>query len=706
MASSSTATPATNLATRYARLSDGAIQVSLEEARVMPLTQLGQVTVSFGTKVRGRTYEDVAQSETSWVKWCLEHLADSTKHSHRLFIIYMERFVSQSEELEADLMMNPVTGDHEPQPSRSKPTPKSKAGAKPATVSEDDRWDMVATRSAVQHVEGQVNVLSDRMTHLEGMLQQVLHHLQTSPENSVARDSAYREDPNDSQSTDYGSNRTLMVAFALQVLNYFQGLSTKTYVTTAAWQRGRLERHGDILKDMLSRLDLESPIINDVIFDQVLQQAVLAKNSLVRHSGFSPEQIVFGKSLRLPGSNVSDEDSTAHALAEGADLESEAFRQKLDIRCKARRAFLEADNSQAIRRATLRRSNPVRGPFEAGMWVLYWVKKSSPNRLAAGRWHGPAKVVCREGSSIVWLAHGTNIIRAAPENLRPASLREWQHLTDSSLGESSWKNVGGASSFIDVTGASDSSTPASVPVPTGSSGDTTVMVPTVLAPSPNLPAPQGPSEELGQPEQELTPQVSQEVAEVERESPLDTAAPSAPADVTGEMPAPPLGNEVSIKNLTKVLKSRWILTWKAPEEHTSMEPPSKRAKVTEPKRVFVVRHGEEAKAAVPPKVTSSLRVILFKSFMTEFQSRLQKIEHVEETKGLIEQEWLYKQGDELMWRYLARDATLQRDIQHPTLEPVSHATILQSVQTLLEHASDQEPLNPDTLKPNEGALII
>ena len=329
-----------------------------------------------------------------------------------------------------------------------------------------------------------------------------------------------------------------------QVLGYFQGLNTKTYVTTAAWQRGRLERHGDILKDMLSRLDLESPIIKDVTFDQVLQQAILAKNSLVRHSGFAPEQIVFGKSLRLPGSVASDEDLTAHALAEGADLESEAFRQKLDVRCKARRAFLEADNSQALRRATLRRSNPVRGPFEAGMWVLYWVKKSSPNRLAAGRWHGPAKVVCREGSSIVWLAHGTNIIRAAPENLRPASLREWQHLTDSSLGESSWKNAGGASSFIDVTGASDSSTPTSVAAPTRPTGDNTVLVPMAAVPASSTPAPQGPPEELGQPEQELTPQVSQEVAEVERESPVDTAAPSAPADVTGEMSASPVGNEV------------------------------------------------------------------------------------------------------------------------------------------------------------------
>ncbi|CAE7255917.1 RE1 [Symbiodinium sp. CCMP2592] len=38
--------------------------------------------------------------------------------------------------------------------------------------------------------------------------------------------------------------------------------------------------------------------------------------------------------------------------------------------------------------------------------------------LAAGRWHGPAKVICQEGQSIVWVAHGTTILRCAPENLR------------------------------------------------------------------------------------------------------------------------------------------------------------------------------------------------------------------------------------------------------------------------------------------------
>ena len=97
---------------------------------------------------------------------------------------------------------------------------------------------------------------------------------------------------------------------------------------------------------------------------------------------------------------------------------------------------------------------------------------------------------------------------------------------------------------------------------------------------------------------------------------------------------------------------------------------------------------KEAKASVPPKVTTSLRVILFKSCMLEFQSRLQKIEHVEVTQGLIEQGWLFKKGEELVWRYLAWDTTAQKDIPHPSLEPQSHATILQAVQTLLELASD------------------
>ena len=115
-------------------------------------------------------------------------------------------------------------------------------------------------------------------------------------------------------------------------------------------------------------------------------QVFQAENALVRHLGYSPEQIVLGKSVHVPGSLESDENLASYTLALGDELEAEVHRQRLELRCAARKAFFEADSSQAIRRAVLRRSVPVRGPYVAGSWVLYWTNKSSPNRLAAGRW--------------------------------------------------------------------------------------------------------------------------------------------------------------------------------------------------------------------------------------------------------------------------------------------------------------------------------
>ena len=289
-----------------------------------------------------------------------------------------------------------------------------------------------------------------------------------------------------------------------EILEHFQSLSIRTFVTAAAWQRGRIERHGDVVKDMLSRLDTQSPIVNDDMFDQALLQTFQAKNALMRHQGYAPEQIVLGKSLRVPGSLTSDEDLSSHASVEGDDLEAEKHRRRLDLRCRARQVFWEADNSQTIRRALLRRSNPVRGPYKPGDWVLYWMRKGSPNRLAAGRWHGPARVISQEGSSITWISHGTIILRCAPENLRPASLREWQQLT-TAVADLPSQNAGGASTYVDLT--STSAAPSqSVSAPQSPSVE--MLVP-VARPARPEPSPTAQEEgDIFQPEQELTPQVS------------------------------------------------------------------------------------------------------------------------------------------------------------------------------------------------------
>ena len=70
------------------------------------------------------------------------------------------------------------------------------------------------------------------------------------------------------------------------------------------------------------------------------------------------------------------------------------------------------------------------GPFQPGQLVLYWTKRSIPNRSDVGRWHGPARVIVQEGNSIVWLSHANRLIRRPPENIRPASLREWNTWSD------------------------------------------------------------------------------------------------------------------------------------------------------------------------------------------------------------------------------------------------------------------------------------
>lgn len=214
-----------------------------------------------------------------------------------------------------------------------------------------------------------------------------------------------------------------------QWLDQLQSWGTLPRMSTEAWQKGRVERHGQIIKRMIERFDNEKTIANTQEFDTILQACFQAKNALMRHEGFSPEQIVLGKSAKLPASLSSDEDAASHSFALGEGLASERFRQQLEIRSKARQAFLMTDNDQAFRRALLRKSCPMRGPFQAGQIVMYWQKKSKANRQEAGRWHGPARVISQEGLSTVWISHADRMLRCSPESLRPASLREWNSMS-------------------------------------------------------------------------------------------------------------------------------------------------------------------------------------------------------------------------------------------------------------------------------------
>ena len=125
---------------------------------------------------------------------------------------------------------------------------------------------------------------------------------------------------------------------------------------------------------------------------------------------------------------------SSHSLAVSDDPEGQWFLKTLVRREQARRSFIAADNDNSFRRALLRRTRPSRAQYQRGDWVLYWRRKGV-SRKERGRWYGPSQVIVCEGDRVVWLSHCGRLIRASPEHLRPASLREYHLLPRDDQGD-------------------------------------------------------------------------------------------------------------------------------------------------------------------------------------------------------------------------------------------------------------------------------
>eukprot|EP00438_Fugacium_kawagutii_P026412 Skav210812 [mRNA] locus=scaffold2924:156234:161009:- [translate_table: standard] len=201
--------------------------------------------------------------------------------------------------------------------------------------------------------------------------------------------------------------------------NFLQRFNIKghTIPPEAHWQNGKAERHGGFLQQMLQRIESEHPIDTYDQLQESLNQSTHAKNALSIRHGYAPEVIVFGKHSRIPGSVLSDESLPSHTQAIQEEEEHRhdpaSFRRMLSIRESARKAFHEADNSDSLRRAMLRRSCPSRGQFSRNQWVMIW--KST---IGHQQWIGPHRVVLQDGSRSVWTVGSGKLYQRAPEHVR------------------------------------------------------------------------------------------------------------------------------------------------------------------------------------------------------------------------------------------------------------------------------------------------
>ena len=209
-----------------------------------------------------------------------------------------------------------------------------------------------------------------------------------------------------------------------QFLSYMDDRNIKlTLVPKEAHHRmGIVERLHAVRRLQLLKMKQENPKLK---LELAVPLACSLRNKLRSIHGVSPSQIVFGRDSRDAG--LADEPLTNRADG------TPDHQQLQKLRLSAATSFYEANHSQTLRKALLSKSRGEDQIFYPGDWVYYW--RSGDGKLEPSRWRGPA-LVCsmtpRDGSgdaprpSVYWIAHGSALIRVAPEHLRPGAPRETQ----------------------------------------------------------------------------------------------------------------------------------------------------------------------------------------------------------------------------------------------------------------------------------------
>ena len=188
----------------------------------------------------------------------------------------------------------------------------------------------------------------------------------------------------------------------------------------APHQLGIGERQGGLLKRMMIRAIHSHQLIGGTAIAALCSECAKVKNNLLNNGGYSPSQWVMGhtpEDLSSMMSHDPEENLEVHQNIINAEGEppQEQFMMQLLLRQAAKEAYVYADSSQRLRKAMLRKSVPMRGPYLVGNMVSF---------LRRDRWYGPARVIGHEGKSSLWLLHHGVAVLVAETSCRPATAEE------------------------------------------------------------------------------------------------------------------------------------------------------------------------------------------------------------------------------------------------------------------------------------------
>ena len=199
------------------------------------------------------------------------------------------------------------------------------------------------------------------------------------------------------------------------------GVLTMPIDSQSPWQNGKTERAGQSFKHQLWDLDEECRIEGKTEFEAAVAECCDARNRYCNRSGFSAHQRVFGSSLRLPGSLLSDDPIDRQLLT--ADPYTN-FHRANEMRTAAQRALFKQNSARAVQAAGLarHRSQP-RENINAGDTTMVW---SSKNLTGRKGWTGSGVVVAVSPTKTsFWISMRGCLLKCSSEQVRKAIDAEW-----------------------------------------------------------------------------------------------------------------------------------------------------------------------------------------------------------------------------------------------------------------------------------------
>ena len=203
--------------------------------------------------------------------------------------------------------------------------------------------------------------------------------------------------------TGYGTPEEILIdnggeftADEIKEMTSVLNVKVNTTAANSPFSNGVCERNHAVMDTMLLKLQAENP---KTPLDDLISWACTVKNSMSMFAGFSPYQIVFGKNPTLPGLNEYHPPSTN----ELDEIKGDVLLKHLQALNSARKAFVEAEASERVRRAMRHKIRISERSYRPGDMVYY-------KKEGCVEWLGPAKVIFQDGK-LVFIRHGSSYIR-------------------------------------------------------------------------------------------------------------------------------------------------------------------------------------------------------------------------------------------------------------------------------------------------------